>query len=391
MSLTTLPILPSPSAEAQAHSQQLCALLDQRMAARGGTLSFAEYMHEALYAPGLGYYSAGLRKLGAQGDFITAPELSPLFAYCLARQAAAVLAALPDGVILEFGAGSGKLAADLLAELERLGQLPSQYWILEISPDLRQRQRETLQRQVPHLLNRIVWLERLPATPLTGLIVANEVLDAMPVQCFTVDATGQLWERQVTRQESGYAWCQAPANSALQQAVAHLAPELPAPYHSEWNPALAAWIQALSDSLAAGLVLLIDYGFPRREYYHPQRDQGTLMCHYRHHAHGDPFWYPGLQDLTAHVDFTAVAEAAVAAGLQVAGYTTQAYFLLDTGLQERLSHSDPEDYASHLQFSQQVQKLIMPHEMGELFKVMGLSRHLEIPLCGFSHDQRHRL
>jgi SAM-dependent MidA family methyltransferase len=381
--------LPSPSPDALAHGRALAEYIRQAIEQAGGALSFAEYMRLALYAPGLGYYSAGARKFGEHGDFVTAPELSPLFSYCLARQAAQVLEELGGGEILEFGAGSGGMAADILAELERLDCLPTRYFILELSADLRARQQDLLQARLPHLRDRVTWLDELPVTRLRGVLLANEVLDAMPVARFRVAENGEIEEFYVRQDGDGFAWITRQAQEPLRGQVAMLG--LPAGYISELNPTLSAWCAALAESLEAGLILLIDYGFPRREYYHPQRHQGTLMCHYRHHAHTDPFFYPGLQDITAHVDFTAVADAALAAGLELAGYTTQADFLLASGLEEMLAASDPTDYAAHLALMQRIKPLIMPSEMGELFKVMGLSRELSTPLRGFSRDRRKRL
>ena len=378
----------------------------------GEAIPFVKFMEQALYAPGLGYYSAGIHKLGAKGDFITAPEISPLFSHCVAKQCQQILASFENGVILEFGAGSGKMAAEILKALERLNCLPIQYLILEVSADLQNYQQETLQTQVPHLFNRIQWLERLPSQPISGVILANEVLDAMPVQRFRLD-DNEISEFFVGSKDakinfglqsptenakinfglqSPFTWEILPSREeSLRVAVEKLRPTLPIGYISEMNLALPAFLQSISDILAAGMVLLIDYGFPRREYYHPQRAQGTLMCHYRHHAHDDPLILVGLQDITAHVDFTAVAEAAVIADLVVAGYTTQANFLLASGLPELLSTFDPNDTKTFLQYTQQVKKLTLPSEMGELFKVMALTRNYEKPLLGFVQDQRVKL
>ncbi len=390
--------LPQPHPDAVAHSQHLINTITQAIFDAGGAISFAEFMAQALYAPGLGYYSAGVRKLGAKGDFITAPEISPLFSHCVARQCQQVLAALNEGIILEFGAGSGIMAAEILKELERLDSLPLQYLILEVSADLQQRQRETLQAQVPQLLNRVQWLKSLPSHKLSGVILANEVLDAMPVQRFRLDEQ-QMSEFYVglansnnNPTETPFVWQALPTrDKSLQAAVEALRSTLPIGYVSEINLALPAWIQSVADILATGLVLLIDYGFPSGEYYHPQRDQGTLMCHYQHYAHDNPLILIGLQDITAHVNFTAVAEAALVAGLHVSGYTTQANFLLNSGLPELLSAFDPDDTKNYLQQTQQAKTLILPSEMGELFKVMALTRHLDIPLLGFARDERARL
>jgi SAM-dependent MidA family methyltransferase len=404
--------LPLPPPDAIAHSQQLINKIRQAM--NGEAIPFVKFMEQALYAPGLGYYSAGIHKLGAKGDFITAPEISPLFSHCVAKQCQPILASFENGVILEFGAGSGKMAAEILKALERLDCLPIQYLILEVSADLQNYQQETLQTQVPHLFHRIQWLERLPSQPISGVILANEVLDAMPVRRFRLDdneiseffvgikkspLTPLFQSEELSEDakinfelQSPFGWQILPCrDESLRVAVEKLRPTLPIGYISEINLALPAFLQSVSDILAAGMVLLIDYGFPRREYYHPQRAQGTLMCHYRHYAHDDPLILVGLQDITAHVDFTAVAEAAVAADLSVAGYTTQANFLLASGLPEFLSGLDPNDTKTFLQYTQQVKKLTLPSEMGELFKVMALTRQYEKPLLGFVQDQRVKL
>jgi len=389
-------LLPKPTTKAIALSQRLIATIKQTINEAGGAIPFSDFMNQALYAPGLGYYSAGVCKLG--GDFITAPEISPLFSRCVARQCQAVLSTLTDGVILEFGAGSGIMAAEILKELERLNCLPSQYLILEVSADLRQQQRATLQTQVPTLFERIQWLDHLPQTPLNGIILANEVLDAMPVSIFRLD------EQQVSEfyiglaaannneSETRFAWQVLPTrDESLRVAIEILRPTLPVGYVSEMNLVLPAFLKSVADILAAGMVLLIDYGFPNGEYFHPQRENGTLMCHYRHHAHTAPLILVGLQDITAHVNFTKVAEAGFAAGLHVAGYTTQANFLLASGLPEFLAAFDPSDTKNYLQWTQQAKTLTNPSEMGELFKVMALTRNLDIPLPGFVRDERFRL
>ena len=381
--------LPEPDAEARAHSLGLIRLIADEIAAVGGQISFSRYMELALFAPGLGYYSAGSQKFGGAGDFVTAPEISPLFSRCLARQTAEVLENLGGGDVLEVGAGSGAMAADLLAELAALDRLPGRYFLLELSADLRQRQRETLMQKVPQLLDRVQWLERLPEDGLRGVVLANELLDALPVHVFRVEAGG-IRERCVAWQGERFQWCSREvADAALGRRLAALADGLPEGYTSELNLAAGGWIGSLAGTLQAGVALLIDYGFPRHEYYHPQRDRGTLMCHYRHRAHDDPFVYPGLQDITAHVDFTAVAERAVEAGLDVLGYNTQGLFLLANGVTE-LAQSDDE--REQLRLARQVRTLTLPGDMGELFKVMALGRDYEAPLRGFMlQDLRGKL
>lgn len=392
--MTDLPQeFPQPDNYALEHSETLLKAIRAEIVEQGGSISFAEYMRLALYAPGLGYYSAGSKKLGPQGDFITAPEISPLFASCLARQCHQVLKTLAEnGQILELGAGTGKMAIDLLLALEQLDCLPRHYLILEISAELRERQMVLLKAKIPHLWNRVKWLDTLPNTPFSGVILANEVLDALPVERFHFDNTEiQSWH--VGWQNQQLAWQLAPATTALKEAVAELPfTDNTVAYDSEINLMLPAWINSLSACLAQGLVLLIDYGFPRNEYYHPQRSMGTLMCHYRHRAHDNPLILPGLQDITAHIDYTAVAESAVAANLQVAGYANQAAFLLSCGLLD-LVPSNVNDVRQRALQNQQIQKLTSPTEMGELFKVIALARDLDdLDLLGFSlQDQRGRL
>lgn len=384
-------VLPSPSEQDRALSRRLVERIVGEIRQAGGGLPFDRFMELALYAPGLGYYTGGQRKFGEAGDFVTAPEVSPLFARCLARQCRQVLDVLAAVDVLEFGAGSGVLAADLLAELERLDSLPERYLILELSAELKQRQRNTLAQRVPHLLDRVVWLERLPDAGFRGVVLANELLDAMPVHRFRLQQ-GLCLEQLVVEQGDGLALCwESPVSPGLKTAVARL-PGLPDDYESELNLRVAPWIQALAERIVAGLVLLIDYGYPRAEYYHPQRDRGTLMCHYRHRAHPDPLFHPGLQDITSHVEFTSLAAAAQASGLSVCGYSTQAFFLMGCGLEQLMSASDPDDIQPHMELAQGVKKLTLPSEMGERFKVLGLCRGLKQAPVGFSvRDMRERL
>jgi SAM-dependent MidA family methyltransferase len=388
--------LPEPDEDAQAHSEQLITLIHDEIKSAGGRISFARYMELVMFAPGLGYYSAGSRKFGEAGDFVTAPEISSLFSQTLARQVSEVLSFLDassseKGNVLEVGGGSGVMAADILAELERLQNLPNRYLILELSADLRQRQREMLSERVPHLLDRVQWLDALPKSGFRGVVVANELLDALPVCCFSVEENG-IKERFVTWQEDRFQWLSdEPESDELKAQLEIVAKDLPVGYQSEINLATIAWVQSIADTLEAGVVLLLDYGFPRHEYYHPERNAGTLMCHYRHRAHEDPFVYPGLQDVTAHVDFTAIAETAQASGLNVSGYTSQAYFLLSNGLTE-LAEANAHNERDQLLYAQQIRTLTMPGEMGELFKVMALTKNYESALTGFSMlDARHKL
>jgi len=380
--------LPPLSSEEQAHSARLQQRLREEIAARGGSISFARFMELALYAPGLGYYAAGKQKFGAQGDFITAPELGTLFARCLARPCRSILAQLGGGDILEAGAGSGALAADLLLELESLGCLPERYLILELSNELRDRQAETLRRKAPHLLEHIHWLNTLPGS-FRGMVLANELLDAMPAERFRITQDG-VRQLHVAWQNDRFCWQQKPADEAIRRRIEPLA--LPPGYTSEINLQAEAWVRSVADILKQGVMLLVDYGFPRAEFYHPQRTDGTLMCHYRHRAHDDPLLLVSLQDITAHVDFTVIAEAGTEAGLSLLGYTSQAAFLIGCGLEQLMSASDPEDTRAHLGLTQQVKKLTSPHEMGELYKVIALGRGIQEPFPGFAgHDRRGHL
>lgn len=389
------PSLPRPSPEAQAHSDRLRDLILRDIAAQGGWIPFPRFMELALYAPGLGYYAAGARKLGAEGDFVTAPEISPLFGRTLAWQTVEIMAqSAPE--ILELGAGSGKLAADMLAELEQLNCLPERYRILEVSPDLRERQQALLQERLPHLLNRVQWLDALPET-ISGTIIANEVLDALPVHLVHWNNDGIL-ERGVAGEREVFAWQDRPIeNPELLQVARQARPEpveavnVPDGYLNEISLAARGLVASLCERMRQGVLLLVDYGFGAGEYYHPQRAQGTLMCHYRHHAHDDPFFLPGLQDITAHVDFSAAAESALAGGAQLLGYTTQAHFLINCGIADFLSEADPENLREYLPLSAQLQKLTSPAEMGELFKVIALGKGVNGMLRGFAAGDRSRL
>jgi SAM-dependent MidA family methyltransferase len=363
------------------------------IAAHGGFLPLARYIDLVLYAPGLGYYVAGARKLGAEGDFVTAPELSPLFGAALARQVAAILAATRRREIVELGAGSGALAAHLLAALERADALPSAYRILEVSPELAQRQHASLATAVPHLLERVTWLQGLPES-IGGAIVLNEVLDAIAPHVL-IRRDGAWLERGVVLRQGAparFALDERPLADARLAALAHARFPPGIDYASEVNPAAEALVEDLGRRLAEGAMLVVDYGFPRAEYYHPQRLEGTLVGHYRHRVHADPLAWPGLGDLTAHVDFTAMADAAERAGLHVAGYTSQAAFLLGCGLLDLLAGTGDPASAAYLRQAAAVQKLVSPAEMGELFKVLALARGEGIAWPGFAlGDRSHRL
>ncbi|MCW9014115.1 MAG: SAM-dependent methyltransferase [Gammaproteobacteria bacterium] len=387
--------LPEPSEDEKKHSQKLVTLIRHEIEAAGGWLDFARYMELALYAPGLGYYSAGLQKFGAHGDFITAPEVSPLFAQTLANPVAEVLSNMPAGDVIEFGAGSGVMAADLLAALKNQQSLPARYLIIELSAELRHRQKQTIAARVPELLSRVHWLSELPEQPVKAVVLANEVLDAMPVQRF-VKQDGDIQALGVAWAKDGFTFKTQTADEKLQQAVVAIEQETGRPfsaaYSSELNLNITPWLQSIADVLSQGAVYLIDYGYPRAEYYSPERQMGTFMCYYRHRALDEPFWYPGLLDMTAFVDFTAVAEAALQTGFEVEGFTSQGNFLLDSGLAQLVEKQQTENIQQQLQIAQQMKTLTLPTEMGERFKVMGLSKNLAEIIPGFKlRDYRNRL
>ena len=380
--------LPVPDREALAVSQELSTRIAAEIARHGGWLSFARYMEMALYEPGLGYYSNPGQVFGAAGDFVTAPELTPLFGATLARQVSPWLkdpALAGSGqVVLEVGGGSGMLAAQLLNALDNVGHHEVRYLILELSAERREHQRQTLKSLAPGLMDRVGWLETFPES-FAGVVVANELLDAMPVQLFEwqADAGAELQEMGVTWVDGQFAWAPRPADAVLTETVTALRNRLGpegaqwhSPYRSEICPAQQAWMRTLADCMTAGVVMLLDYGFAAPEYYHPQRDQGTLMCHYRHRSHADPFLWPGLSDITAHVDFTALARAATAEGFSLVGYTSMAAFLLNAGLLDELADLPREPESFWFAQAQAVQQLISEAEMGELFKVIAFEKNL---------------
>ena len=382
---------PHPDRHAIAHSARVVASIHAAIEEAGGWISFARYMDRALYASGLGYYTAGATKLGDAGDFVTAPEMTPLFAHAVARQVGAILAVAPGREIIELGAGSGRLAAGVLDALAARDALPARYAILDPSPDLRERQRATLAREAPAYAERVVWLDALPEA-IEGAVVANEVLDALPVHV-VARRMGAWLERGVSWDEAGahFTWTDRPADARLAAlAAARFPPD--GDYISEINPAAEALVEDIGRRMTHGAILVLDYGFPAAEYYHPQRDRGTLMGHYRHRAHDDPFLWPGLSDITAHVDFTAIACAGERAGLAVAGFTTQAAFLLGCGILDELARVGPLDSSAYLKAAAPVQRLLSPAEMGELFKVLALAKSDGIEWPGFAlADRSHRL
>jgi SAM-dependent MidA family methyltransferase len=380
------PSLPEPDADARGHSARVIAAIARAVDAAGGFLTLERYVSMALYEPGLGYYVAGARKFGAAGDFVTAPELTPLFGAALALQVACILAATRERVVLELGAGTGALCADLLDALAARDALPQRYDILEVSPELRERQRATLVARCPAQVERVAWLDRLPAR-IDGAIVMNEVLDAVPAH--VVVRRGGAWlERGVTIRDGRLALDERPLPEGPLRALADARFPPDQDYASEINPAAEALVGALARKLSGGAMLVVDYGFPRAEYYHPQRVDGTLVAHYRHRVLSDVLTLPGLADLTAHVDFTAIAEAGERGGLHVAGFASQGAFLLGCGILEALARCGEPSSAAYLREAAAVQKLVSPAEMGELFKVLALARSDGIDWPGFAISDR---
>lgn len=390
--------LPLPDPDALALSQRLADLIRQDMQAEGGRMPFSRFMERCLYAPGLGYYSAGSTKFGEAGDFVTAPELGPLFATCVATAVAPVMQQLgPQAEFFEIGGGSGAFAEIMLKRMLELDALPSRYAILEPSADLRERQRDRLARRlVPPVFDLIEWLDGPPGEPWNGVLFANEVIDALPTPRFTL-RDGEVFEEYVALDEQGrFIREDRPADALLAAAVRHVEHYLQQPfadgYRSELLPQLPYWIQAVMGGLQSGAMLFADYGYPRREFYLPDRDQGTLRAFYRQHLHADPYLHPGLQDLTASVDFTALAEAGTNAGFDLAGYSDQASFLLGNGLPDRLQEIEQRaDEAAKLRFRNEAKKLTLPSEMGERFQVMGFSRDVEFGSAFLANDLTWRL
>lgn len=388
-------ILPVPDQDALIQSEKLIGCIKAALDTQGAAISFDEYMKLALYAPGLGYYSAGSRKFGSEGDFVTAPELSPIFSRCLAHQCKQVLNELGTGNILELGAGTGAMARDILLELEKQDALPEKYLILEVSADLKQRQQTNLKETIPHLIERVVWLDALPEDGVAGVILANEVLDALPVKRFK-KTVGGFKELKVGLGDNQFIWVESDAKGELLNNLEELENDLstsfPENYVSEINTQLGSWLSGLESALNKGVMFFIDYGYSAAEYYHPERMDGSLLCHYRHRVHADPFYNPGLQDITCSANFTALAECADSVGLHVSGYTNQTYFLFGCGLEELLADMNQLDIKAQTKIAQQVRILTMPEEMGERFKVMALTKDYNSILQGFTlMDQRVRL
>ncbi len=376
---------PEPDEQALAVSRQLSVRIRQELDESDGWISFERYMQRALYEPGLGYYSGGSIKLGAAGDFVTAPELSAVFGQALAREIRPVLEATHAPVILEIGAGTGRLAESILDALDGAGVLAPEYQILELSADLKERQRSRLAA----FGDRVRWLTQLPVSPFEGVILANEVLDAFPVTRF-VKRAGHASALGVSYKRGAFVWAEGPADLKLNTDVkaleAKLGYVLPAGFRSEFSPSLRAWMTSFAERLLRGALLIVDYGLVRHEYYHPSRSEGTLVCHYRHRAHTNPFLFPGLQDISAWVDFSACAQAATDAGLAVAGFTTQGQFLLEGGATDLLQRSNGR---VNVEQAQAFKTLVLPGEMGERFKVLLLTRGIARTLPG--RDFRDRL
>jgi len=391
--------LAEPDDEAKRRSQLLTQLIKKKCDQADGWIRFSEYMDTALYQPGLGYYSGGLQKFGHEGDFITAPEVSPLFGQCLAGQVAEVFQNFKKEsneslFVIEFGAGSGVLAVDILLQLEKLDSLPEKYLILELSVELQCRQKETIKQRALHLFDRVQWLDQLPDDVLNAVVIANEVLDAMPVECFRINKN-EIETLMVSMENekliSSYV-ADSRAGDRIRSIKERSEIEFIDGYSSEFNPAIHGWLSALEDKIKRMVILLIDYGYNEKEYYHPDRTAGTLMCYYRHKAHDDFFWWPGLQDITAFVNFTDVAYSAVDSELEVLGYTTQAAFLLANGLSDLHASQVTDDVQQQIKLSQQIKTLTLPSEMGDRFKVMALTKNYDKPLKGFSMlDLRNRL
>ncbi len=382
------PKLGQPDVSASRHSDAVASYVRERIDKAGGVLPFDEYMEAVLYAPGLGYYAAGSRKFGPGGDFVTAPELGPLFGQCLAREAGPVLASVEEACVLEFGAGSGALAVSLIEALSAFDQLPKRYCILEVSPDLRERQRKRLDPIANQLGLNIEWLERMPEEPLQGVILANEVVDAFPVTRFRV-VDGKPVRAGVCIDRDGFTW-EWIDDLGDDESTVNIVREhqLIDGYISEICPRAKAWMGALTSALQQGIVLVIDYGFPAAEYYLPERSEGTLRCHYQHQAHNNPLIYPGIQDVTSHVDFSALADAGRESGLEVLGYTSQEAYLLGLGLLELAAPQPNDDEKQILKTAAEVKELILPSQMGEAFKVMAFGKQIDKPLQGFKLRDR---
>ncbi len=390
-------VLPVPGEDDLRRVEPLLEFIQTEMSNAGGRLNFERFMEIALYTDALGYYTGNNAIFGEQGDFTTAPELTPLFSRCVARQVQQVIESW-DGQadVLEFGAGAGTMVCDVLMELEKLDALPRCYYIVEISPTLQARQRTRIATYAPHLLEKVTWLKDAP-DKFTGIIIGNEILDAIPTRRVRLNPDGQHQELFVTIKDNRFVWeageISDPELATHCQAIfARHRDSFTTPYETEINLQSFHWLQSLADKLEQGVILLIDYGFADAEFYRPERHEGTLMCHYKHMAHGDALIHVGLQDITSHVNFTRIAETGFERGLDVLGYITQTYFLVNCGLENLLAEIDLSDTKQFLKETQPVKQLILPDEMGELFKAIAFGKRFDEPLLGFAmNNQRERL
>lgn len=397
----TVNSLPLPDKDAAAHSVKVKQCLLDKIAANGN-ISFTDYMQTVLYEPGLGYYSAGSTKLGAEGDFVTAPEISSLFSQSIAQAILPALVEIESCSILEVGAGSGKMAAAILAHLDSLNKLPTHYYILELSADLRLRQQQLIKEKIPSIAERVIWLDNIPEN-LNTVVIANELLDAMPVVRFRKEKQGISIEHVVeVNGEFQLSYIGDTDDAIYQRAIKRVEEieshsiKFEVGFISEINFNAEDWLTSIAEKLDKGIIILIDYGYPQHEYYHPQRHEGTLNCFYRHRHHSNPFLYPGLQDLTAHIDFTAIADSGVNNGLNLLGYTTQSHFLFGAGIaqlaEKRSENVADDNIVAQIEMANEVKKLTMPYEMGEVVKVIGFSKNCDVALDAFHFkDMRDHL
>ncbi|NNF16607.1 MAG: SAM-dependent methyltransferase [Gammaproteobacteria bacterium] len=373
--------LPMPAAAALAQSDALVARICARAKEQGGRLTLGDYIHAALYEPGLGYYVSGQRKFGESGDFVTAPELGSVFANCCARAFSRVIRQLAEPVIVELGAGTGQFAHDVMLALDRSGALPLRYEILEVSPQLVAQQRQLIATLPDRLADRVMWLDAVPREAFDGIVFGNEVIDAMPIERFCWRGGDSIQQDCVVESNGKLQLISAPASAAIAERVTELHAQQgdwPVPYVSELRPGLGDWLHSVTAGLRRGVAMFVDYGTHAGEYYHAQRTSGTLLCHYQHRAHTDVMRWPGLQDITAWVDFSALYRAATMLGFDLDGYTSQAHFLIDSGLDAVVgAEFSDAGYVQQVQLSAEVRRLTLPGEMGERFKVAAFRRDME--------------
>lgn len=370
------------------HSLALEEIIREKIA-KEISISFSQFMQMALYQPGFGYYSSGTHKFGKDGDFVTSPELGDLFAKCMAKQFQQVLDQIEAPIVMELGAGTGQFCFDCLLELDSLNSLPEKYCILEVSADLQQRQQEKVKGLPKHLQNIVTWIQQPPTEKFNGIIFANEVLDALPVEVFKFE--DEQYQQMMVAWDNGFKQIWQPMPEKLKQHIQAKELDLADGYLSEFVPHLSAWLKTITESLQQGVVLVVDYGYERNAYYHPQRNEGTLVCFMQHQANFNYFDNVGIQDMTAFVDFTAVAEAGDGCGLDIDGYTTQAHFLMSLGIEQLLGDSE-KNYTEYYRNTTEMKKLVMPNEMGEKFKVIAMSKNFDEELQGFSFaNQLHLL